>query len=221
MDRWAAEQKRAELLEQRRQEETALLAGKDFARNREAQALEPKLILRPDGAYLNMPMVRRLVGSAMQGGSERGHVTLPTYDVDGIACVRAGDLEAALDSGRFGLSLIGRLEVLQIMASADLDNWTAMLLGFRQPSKGWRADESLNLGRYLEADGEVGGRIDQAIRERYRGELTSILPCEVGLDHRHNTVVWVRALRAASGPSAPAVGMGEIDFGGTDDGEVA
>jgi len=203
-----AEGIRRELLDERRREEDARLAEADASRNREAVAREARLTFELDGAYFNLPYAQRLMGPGqrLSSGETGDTLGLPVRSVGGVECVRADELEAAFDSGRFGVSQIGRIEVLAIRALSDLDAYTAQRLGFRDPPKGWTTDGKSDLARYFRVGGEQAARIDPVVRERYSGDLASILPCEVGLDNRQDSLLYIRALSAEPDGAALTTG---------------
>jgi hypothetical protein len=205
MNKGAAERKRREMIDAGEQEEQAARARADHARNVEEQARIPRLLLQPEAAYANLPMAQQILGSGDQALD-----ALPRYVVGGVECVSLSEMETVCDSGRLGIGRIGRIEVLKVMALSELDNFTAYSLGVREPPRGFEFKGGTDLRPYLEVGGQAAGRIDPVVRKRYEaGGLDAIVPCEIGLRHDTQGVLYIRALGTeppSAGPEMPTAG---------------
>jgi len=225
-----AEKKR--LIEAQEQARRDALAKKNFRRGEAARAAEPYLLLRGDGCYFNSAWLRRYLPTLGQRIEDKlPWETIPRLvdmPVGGTSFCKADALERFLDSGRAGVSLMGRLELFRLADLGELSDWEKADLGVpggavkMEPmaeERGLAVRFRHAQGRLMTADSDSVRSLDDlpghlaeiawAARggDPTAGHCESLEACiaqglEVGFDHAHSRVLWCRSM-SREAPAEP------------------
>jgi len=130
---WVREEKRRLIAEQDQARRQAAAVA-SYEGNVAGLAATPYLLLRGDGCFFNPPWLRRFVGrAAVDAERVLSWQVFPRHPmaIGGTRFAGANRLERLLDSGRLGISLMGRLEIYRLTSFDELDAWEKRALGLR------------------------------------------------------------------------------------------
>jgi len=219
--------RKRELVQQAAQERQNRLGTQDYERNARGAALAPTLLLLASGAYFNRSWLGRFMPGAV---GQRLGAKLTWYNVErriplpagGTEFAVADELEALVDSGRFGTAIMGALEIFRFQTPDDLallNHFDKVALGLAEPQGGIRASaepglprrfrdarrdlmlkDFTGMDRCLDADLPVWAQeiawaaVDGLVEAGPVDSLEGATPFEVGYSHKNNTIVWCRSL---------------------------
>ena len=209
--------RRQELIEERERKEHNALVQRDIARNAEVARAndQGRVVLEPDGAYFTSRFLTRVFGFQFEGAK----ASLTTYTREETDCYKADEVETLFDSGEAGLDLMGSFEIFRVHELGDLDWWEQELLGFREthPPSGFRG----MIEYFQEVHEHPGVGVNDAARQRAWAKnascLEDCLPLEIGFDHEHRAILYVRKLKGREG--GPGRQRGDDGASGDADGE--
>ena len=86
------------------------------------RAQSPRVILKADGAFFNLPQVQKMSGRGRDNSpAVLDRAGIRWHEVDGEACARAGDIVRALEMGLLGEPPKAPYRIFQVRDVADLD----------------------------------------------------------------------------------------------------
>ncbi len=136
MKRDAAKRKAA-LKRQRRLDRDREVAERAAKRNAEYAAAhpEPLLVIRAEGFFCNAPWVQKIISDHPISTKVKDDLVeaLPFEPLEGdLELCPVTELEIHLDSGDYGLGVMGRFETLEVPDIESLSGWETSLLGLRR-----------------------------------------------------------------------------------------